>query len=231
MARRFAQTEKIDVDVGVIGTGVNFGPGTLAVVLRRINNNATHTILSTHTNAAALCQYLYFTGGGNFLEWDYTGGNFTNATAVTLTASDEWALVVVCKAAGTATPRFHLFKWLTGAWQHTNGAGPLPNANAPGTNGVWRICEAPGESGEFDIAAVMYIPRELSDGEIERLVSGNWEQLDSIFLREFPSGSDQIEFGSDISRGDLRDKTLTGTSRSSVDDPPGFRFSARNRRS
>jgi len=47
--------------------------------------------------------------------------------AITVPAIDEWYLIGVTKAAGTVTPRFHLYRYSTTTWTHTNGGGTIVN--------------------------------------------------------------------------------------------------------
>jgi hypothetical protein len=94
-------------------------------------------------------------------------------------------------------------------------------------------CSALNDFFDGDIAAIMIVDkRSLTDSEIERLPRGLWEQVatgPTDVLREF-SYNDRVGLGTNIDASKRRDAVLTGTTRSPLRGPPGFRFSAINRR-
>jgi hypothetical protein len=68
------------------------------------------------------------------------GTNF-QSSAASIVIADGWLLTAVTKAAGTVTPRFHIYNYGTATWVHQNGAGTITNLAALTTYTV-------GQSGQ-----------------------------------------------------------------------------------
>ncbi len=82
------------------------------------------------------------------------------------------------------------------------------------------------------LTAAAWKSRVLTDSEVERLGSGQWELSGPDLMMEFPSGRDNLDRTTiDCSRNRMR-QTVRGSqvSRTNVTGPPGFRVSALNRR-
>ncbi len=95
------------------------------------------------------------------------GTNFQSSTT-TLVVADGWAIVAATKAAGTVTPRLHIYKYGTDTWVHQNGAGTITNLAALSTYTIGQSGQAFQDfNGNVLLDAVW--DAELSDGALEAL--------------------------------------------------------------
>jgi len=159
----------------------------------------------------------------------YNGTTSVRAPAGnTLLAVDGWLLAAMSKDAGTVAPRFHRFVYKTGVWTSENAATTIANGGTAGL-GRWWVSGAVTvtEWMDADIAAIAYVPRVLTDSEVQRLAGGDWSRLipEALIHVEFPNAGDDIGRARDSSRWRQLQVTVAGTARAPRADPPGFRFS------
>ncbi len=228
MARRFtsASSELESIAVGA-ASGETFGPATWLGVVRRATD-AWMSMFEFTTSADAIQGALKLADTGPMQS---TFGTPRTSTATHLTA-DGWLLIGFTKTTGTTTPRAHKYQYSTGVWTQANMGGTTADMVATGAGGkIWvGRWEGSTEYWNGDVAAMCYISRVLTDSEIRSAAAGDWWRFNPRFWREYPSGVDRPVFGRSIGRDATRTIALTGTSRTAVADPPGFRFSVKSRR-
>jgi hypothetical protein len=162
--------------------------------------------------------------------WD--GSVFTQGDAsVRVSTSEGWVVVSMTKDSGTVLPKFYKSTFSTGAFAISGSTASAGAATTAGAGGLWWSCYAPAWPTSMnggDIAAVMYLPRVLSEGELPLLLKGDWWLHSPVYHREYRDNvpGPGTGFGSDRSK----DATVTGFTASPLADPPGFRFSPLNRR-
>ena len=216
--------------------------GTFAAWIYRVSDGTTQGIWANDRYDNADDGLIFYIANTNQLGM-WIDNASQACSSVSVVAADGWCLVVVTKAAGTVAPRGHVYK--AGAVPvHADFGGNLGDVNInDGPNG-FNIGRDHGLSAYADmhIAAVMLIEgRAMTDSECDRLPAGRWDRwvtgtpaANLGFLQEFPSGRDPVVADvatvRDIGRARLRSTSLTGTARSAVGDPPGFRFSRLTRR-
>lgn len=216
-----------------------FTSGTMAVVCRRATSGTNYHIMHCGSDGAETSDSFgfQFEPGNNLQLWEYWGApddTGLSTSTITLTSSEGWALCVVTRAAGTTTPAFWIYKYATNTWTTGNGDKTLQPPASFG-NSIWIGNGQPAESAGFDghIAAVLSTTRVLNDAEVRRLPRGRWSELGgpADFLQEFPSGRDNgTAQCRTVGRVPMRSSATVGTTRATLADPPGFRFSTVNRR-
>ena len=157
------------------------GAFTLAAVVRRTDpTDVVMAILHT-TSGFGSTLYLSLAGTTGFLRVA-TGTARTSTLA--LTEDDGWGIIVVTKAAGTVTPRFHLYKG--GSWSHEAAVGTIPNA-VDHTGGATLFANSVLAEHTFDLAVAGEWNTALSDGQVETLdwASQNWADLAPLSLWNF----------------------------------------------
>jgi len=163
-------------------------------------------------------------------------GDFVSASSFSI-ATGSWLLEAVTKATGAVAPRVHTYRWTNNLWVHE-----AMNNTVQNDAGADRIILGNHHNDGSDhksilshMAAAFMLPGyAMADGECERLAEGNWDLLLHTAQRwEWKSGRDQPST-SNLMRSwgpnSLRATSVTGTARSAVGDPPGFRFSRFTRR-
>jgi hypothetical protein len=183
-------------------------------------------------------------GGARRLGWGYVSDQFYIEAPGTATykptnmTKDVWGVWAFTKPAGTSWGGWHQYLFGTNTWTHETPSfnQETQDQSSVGAGGHFGLFTQSDGSERWvgDIAAVMYLPRQMTDSEIRRLPAGRWAHQfadSSAFIVEFPAGRDAINVISDISRHRCRQSSLTGTpARYNGVGPPGFAFSAHNRR-
>lgn len=216
-----------------------FTDGTVVAVIRRASNGAAGIMELDDGSGDSPFTFFLDAAGGLDTIGIYAQGSSDVESAATVKVADGWCLVAVTKASGTATPRFHIFKWSANTWTHQNGGGTNIVTHAWSKIRIGR--SQSGDQFDGDLAALMIINgRVMTDSEIERLPAGAWDRWVGAhdFLCEFKSGRDAPVATTQSRHPDQsrsRDRqtasvTTTGTSRAAVADPPGFRYSRLTRR-
>lgn len=241
MSRSFARASPARIDYTNVGN-VPWPWGTLAAVARIATNMSSGNYAPLlDVNAASDDAFGIFSDGdnaGNFSLYNGTGGT-TQSGSQAIAIADGWFLGAVTKATGSATPRFHRYRWSANDWSHVNGGSNAADPALTATQirvGADHSLQG-SNSWDGQIVAVMFIPQYvMADGEVERLPAGRWDRwVDSGkpgFLVEYPGGRDNPILGGsrDQSRTRTREVTLAATTRGTNSDPPGFRFSRLARR-
>lgn len=164
-----------DVITFSLGSLSSFTSGTIAVLCRRTDNTAWNGPFCTRTSGGTPEMYLDIAPSNsapNNSLWCNFAVNQNGGTTVTLTAVESWAWVVVTKASGSATPRYHKYVMSSATWTRVNGSGNIGNAVSP-SGGDLQIGDAGGDFFKGDIAAVACWTTALSDGTLNGIVN-NW---------------------------------------------------------
>lgn len=110
--------------------------------------------------------------------YDEVGG--FQVSPITAMATGVWYLVAVTKADGTATPRFHFYRYDTQVWVHENASATMVDQGLPAGSPTLHI----GSEGNVsnytsgDIAcAGVWLSAALSDAALEGMVGSiaSWE--------------------------------------------------------
>src|SRR5262245_38024598 len=129
MARTFtaASSHRIQFSVGLV-TSAWLSNRTI-VMLVKVNTNA-----GTTTHALFGSNYATDILGGlgigvstaadrlHIMPKDGVAASICQASTITLTTTDGWALVACGKGSGTVTPRFHKYVYSSNAFTHEDGA-------------------------------------------------------------------------------------------------------------
>ena len=159
-----------------------------------------------------------------------TGADNPVATSTTAALDATWTMLGMSYASAGATPRFHRYRFDTAVATHENGHLPLTAPPAHGANGQWRIGFSDGDSWGGQIAAAGYWRHDISDTEFEGMAAGEWASTAPRFLWESSARDTTMAWARDLSRMKAVFVSATATTRYAGSDPPGFRFSAANRR-
>jgi hypothetical protein len=153
------------------------GAVTIATLIRpaAIEQSA---LVALHTSAGAGTGYAFSqTANGGLALWN---GSSTSASPGSLVTSGGWQLAIVTKAAGSATPRFHVYDFGTTSWQHLNGSSAIGDGASIAGGGEIRLGSWVGRGfweGEFAGAALW--TSALSDAQVERL-AGTWADWQAL---------------------------------------------------
>jgi len=162
MARAFDGTDdKITVANG--DTDFVFGPGTVAFVLRKNNNNSQRPFM--HGSAGATRLGMRFNSTSDL---SLQCGATLQIGAVTVTAADGWALAAITKGSGSVNPRYHKYIFSSNAHTHADGAAAVADNTAPTADPVIGA----NNTNEFfngDIAIGALWDVALTDAQIESL--------------------------------------------------------------
>lgn len=223
MARTFAgTTNRITVALG--GTGVTFGPGTVAAIVRRTTDGTLQVINYSGGNS-----------GTNRLQFGILATNTiqlrqdaaTTNSAVTVTAADGWVLIAATKATGTVAVRFHKYVFSTNSWTHQNGGSIANSGTMTGSSYIGDF-NGGGSCFVGDIAAMGRWSVEMSDAQVESLPLS----LQAWFAAGQPAGlwlldqSATAQTVIDLSGGGANQSAINGTS-VSAQSVPGFSYGAR----
>lgn len=145
---------------------------------------------------------------------------------------DAWCLVAATKAAGTQTPRLHLYDFSDPGWTHSNGGGTVTNCSTPDSSAnvdIGRYNTSYAWGG--DIAAVGVWNEALTDEQIESLIAGSIADWLGIGT---PAGIWAFSQAStatavlDLTDNNSDQSSLTGTSVVSEDPPIPYESAAYN---
>jgi hypothetical protein len=138
-----------------------------------------------------------------------TGNLVTYVTGSTTINEDEWIIVGVSKAAGTATPRFHIYQG--GSWTHENASGT--QTDPAGTDATVQFGTYGGVAWtQEDMAAAAVWNSELSDSEMESYTGwdrpAGWRYPDALWSFQQASVSEDVV---DLTGGGADQSDRTGT--------------------
>jgi hypothetical protein len=202
------------------GTAANLGGGALTVAAcLRITDFAEgggpFWLGTDGTTTTRLAIEVDSISGGRFIF--HGGGTFRQM----FTATPEWLIVAVTKAAGSSIPRYHKYIFDTAAWSHANDGVSIGDATETGSTlhlGRW------GDSGsafmEGFLGGVGAWDRVLNDTEIESLDTGlqAWYDLAPVDL--WRPGDDPVN----DYLGTADQVAVTGTEINYYNAPRGFDF-------
>lgn len=235
MSRLFtaASSEYIRTRPGPLLESTTFGPSTAAFVFRRASDAGWHTLMTFCTSGGTQRTSWSMRGDNNqFQMYDNASATATATTSSTFLNADGWIVIAVTKAAGTVQPTAHYLKLAAGgAWTHETMSVAMPDGSSIGSGGFIELgrWSTGGDYHNGDMAAAAFWPREMSNGECERLAAGLWDRWSPAFHVEFP-GSEPPAFARDLGRAGAALVTVSGTSRTAAAKPPGFRYSLGGRR-
>jgi hypothetical protein len=106
-------------------------------------------------------------GGTDATLTTYNGTTERQANPTMVIPWGEWYLIGLSKAAGTTTPRYHVYRYGTSTWEHGNFDGTLANYPAPTAGLVWGHAASEAFTGNLLVGAIW--DSELSDATFETL--------------------------------------------------------------
>lgn len=219
--------DRIRLNPGAI-TNSGAGPKTFAAIVKRTADSGTGSDPIIALNYAAdIDGSFYFGQSANTLALLNNGATQTSVSSFTVTASDGWCLVAVTKASGTATPRFHKYRYSDATWTHSDGSAAIGNGAATTTltievgswfNGV--------DTAPIRLAVAGVWNSVLSDATIEtlELALQAWVDANPGAFWCFDQASTATPVDDLSSTGTADQTAITGTSVVTGDDPPGFDF-------
>ena len=156
---------------------------------------------------------------------------FVNVAGVaTVSASyvafiDEWVLLILTKAAGSAQVRTHVYVFDTDTWSHTDIG--LIGGNGSGTADQIKIGKFDdGQFSPMNLAAFAgWTGIALSDGQCETMPAGTqaWGDLAPSSMLDFTS-TDPGDTITDLMLSGTNQTAIVGTTDAPGEDPPGFAF-------
>lgn len=198
-------------------TNFAFGPGTVAVILKRGRDTNTEVVVRVGASGTSSARY-----GLEIITTALqvrAGNTGISAPTITATVANGWVLLAVTKATGTVAPRFHKYVFSTDTWTHENGASTMGNSTAPASGPV--VGANPNGSspfmGNIGIAGVWDVV--LSDAEVEALVQSEASWL--LVLGEATWTFDQASTATAVEddAGTSDQSAITGTSVTADDVP------------
>ena len=164
------------------------GAFTIAVLARLDATGRAHTFINTRSSAAGDLIGLGVQANNAFVA-DVSGDGLAAVTTGTAIAG-RWYLFATSKAAGTVTPRLHLYDFTALSWSHANGGLTMGNAATAAGGSVafgrqrtntW--ADASRNFLDGDLVAAAAWSASLSDGQVEALQTSSslsgWTSLSS----------------------------------------------------
>lgn len=220
MSRSFDGTD--DNLVFPVSAAGNVGFGTLAAIIKTPASwSGTRSVMRLLTGAFAGCLGMFVASGGQV--------GMSNGVAApigsTVLAANEWYLIAVGKATGTATPRVHIYRYSTGVWVHENTAGGVANAALPSTSGFNTHGQRVGDHFlQATVSVIGLYATALSDGDVEtmELSLTAWSALSPVGLWAYNQAAttDAVQ---DLSGNAAHQSAITGTA-VSADEPDGWSY-------
>lgn len=192
-----------------IGGNNQTGAFTVAILFRSqetVETSQSDLLINNFTSGGALAVGMSrdFNTGIMYLT---VGG--TSRSGTTQTPGNEWIIFAASKAAGTATPRGHIFRVGQG-WVHENLSGTLGNPNSQSGGFIQFAAFAAIIFSKTDIAVAGEWNVELSDNDVESLIAGTgtqaWADLSPTGLWDFNQAS--IETPVEDLTGNGADQTI-----------------------
>lgn len=215
--RRFtaASSEYIDVADGALEAAVE--PFSIAAIIQPRGTDVQRTIFVGDTPFAWVFILHEFNGIALFNQ------DFSNSYS----DSDEvdgsgWFLVGMTKAAGTTTPRFHIYPYATEVWNQYDSNGGTITAIATPSGSEFSIGKG-GNYGNFDLAALgIWYGTLLSDANFQTLPESidAWDALNPTAHWLFDQGSVTTPLADRSGNGSHE----IGRSGTSVVTPTGLTF-------
>ncbi len=167
MPINFAPGDYVNLDVGA-QTAFNFADMTIAAIVRVSTAGDLEFLGTTNTGGTYLAGFGITVSSGLLYYYEDTAAGFTES-AFTVTTGDDWTLIAMSKASGSATPRFHKYVFSTGVWTHSAGTAAAGNATAIGASG--HFYTGAFSTGTHQCQALATYSTILSDAQVESLAS------------------------------------------------------------
>lgn len=173
---------------------------------------------------------LGLTGNPNFLLRISPSGPFLNtydsatgggADGAATLAANTWQVLAMSKAAGTATARFHIYSFATGAWTHENASATNGDPSVSGGAVIGAFdTGAPANDFVGAIAAAAVWRSNLSDTLAEELSTGwsAWKARSPAALWRLDQASTATAV-TDLTGGGADQSGIQGTAVSALADP------------
>lgn len=224
MGRLFTAASSDRIQVGSAGlNGFNFLYGTFAVCTYIVGSATFDCYYASNGGTHEL-----LTSSGKMAWWD----NVSEADGATNVATGAQMILVWAKNSGANLPRFHQYRFATGAWVHENGNHSEVDAATVTSVTLGAFTDAAAsdalDSEVFAMAAWNKVV--FSDSEVERLPRGNWLNLAPDFYEQWSDGREVGDMTRTLGRYPMRQTGRTGTTRGAQKPPPGFRMDARRHR-
>jgi hypothetical protein len=143
------------------------GALTFAAIVKKASDDLVMSIHNIQNATPTARMGLRFSAG-NLLEIFTSSGS--GASTTTVAVADGWCLLVGTRAAGTTTPRLHIYKFGTGVWTHEDGAsGFADGLSAAAASHVIGTSTAVGNALDAHTELHATWKRALADAEIENL--------------------------------------------------------------
>lgn len=194
--------------IGAVGV---FGPATVAAIVRwsTPTNFANVVYGGTATSGASRWGF----GINTAATFNLRCGNSTTNSSAAVATTGEWNMIAVSKATGTATPRFHSYRYSTDGLTQEDGGGTLGNSGTPATSVYLGSPSANfGFNGDYAVAAYWNVV--LTDAQVQLLSYdlANW------FAAATPKAMWVLDQGAtgtkvlDITGGGANESSLAGSS-------------------
>lgn len=226
-----------------IGSAGPVGAYSFGLLFKRTTTSAWQALMGTHTSANVPTNTMELIGTGgadlNKIEHGTNDATFRDST-LTIATTNSYYLLIVTKATGTVTPRFHFYNLSTdggrgaGTWTHENATGTAGNpASTAGGTMRW------GEYNDADdasmyLAAAFVRSVEMADADCVAVVTAglNTSSLynaggsTSVALWEFNQAvnTDPVLDLVGAAHSNGTGGAISGTTVSTTNDPPGWTF-------
>lgn len=230
MSRQFSDSgSEVRCSIGAF-SGANGGGETYAFIVKRSAGTNVDNIFAFLGSDGLWAGCAIQNGFSETIEYYYTKSPSVSGSQSPTgyyDAANDWTLLVVSKAAGSAVTRWHRYIYSTATWTHVNGSGSVADSTVlPGASGVvqfGRLQTVDPMNGLLAVAGGWL--RVLSDAEVETLplALSAWADLNPDGLWAFNQASTATAV-TDLSGNGADQVSTTGTS-VSADEPPGFDYS------
>lgn len=225
MARRFTASTSDRIYIGAAGlAGLNFTFGTFACVIQFVTLPAFGTILATNEESGA--SFTIYAAGTTSRIYDGT----SERDGPTLTTGVQY-LYAFTKATGTATGRFHIYRFNTNTWTHQAASGTSVNSAANTSVAIGAYADATSDNLDAELWAIaLWQGVVMTDSETEELSRGRWLETSPTFFEQWTDGREVGDMPRTLGRQPARQTARTGTTRGVQPQPAGFRFGPVHRR-
>jgi len=189
--------------------------GTVAAIIRPVSSSNAFNIFGIG-NSSNRMNFRTQSGGALRIQL-----NASTSDSTTLVTVGAWWLVACTKTSGTTTPRFHFYRFDTGAFTHENGGSSLANSSSMASAANIGTNEDASIFWNGDIAVLGNWTAVLTDAQVELLPFN----LPSWFAAGQPNGLWVLDQDSvsqavpDLSGGGANQSSISGTSVSSNSVP------------
>jgi hypothetical protein len=220
--RSFDGSSRINLSIGGIGAICN-GAHSVIAIGKPAAINAPRAYLGIQTASSLMSGFAHQDGSKLAT---FTDGPFADADATPVV--DTWQILGMGKAAGTTSPHYHVKPLGSGSWDHATAGGTLANnATSPTEFEIGAFRNNSFSSGYSGlIACVAVYDTELSQANFESVqTTPSTQQLATLGavalwdLNQAATTTDVLDL-----IGSADETSVTGTSVTGGDDPPGWTF-------